>query len=77
MRCQQCLLLSVVQLQDKHYQKPHCCNGVVDTFRHTSAPTYRLSGYALSWEYSIHSSMHHGSKVDQVVLLFIVQTVYT
>ena len=30
--CQQCLLLSVVQLKDKHCRKPHCRNGVVGTF---------------------------------------------
>ena len=30
----QCLPLSVVQLKGKHCRKPHCCNGVVDTFRH-------------------------------------------
>ena len=27
-----CLPLSVAQLKGKHCQKPHCCNGVVDTF---------------------------------------------
>ena len=32
MGCQQYLPLSVVQLKDKHCQKSHCCNGVVDTF---------------------------------------------
>ena len=30
--CRQCLLLSVVQLKGKHCRKPHCPNGVVDTF---------------------------------------------
>ena len=34
MECRQCLPLSVVQLKDKHCQKPHCRNGVVDTFGH-------------------------------------------
>ena len=24
---------SVIQLKGKHCRKPHCCNGVVDTFR--------------------------------------------
>ena len=33
MGCRQCLPLSVVQLKGKHCPKPHCCNGVVDTFR--------------------------------------------
>ena len=28
----QCLPLSVVELKVKHCRKPHCCNGVVDTF---------------------------------------------
>ena len=28
----QCLLLSVVHLKGKHCRKPHCRNGVVDTF---------------------------------------------
>ena len=32
MGCQQCLLLSVVQLKGKHCRKPHCRNGVIDTF---------------------------------------------
>ena len=32
MVCWQCLPLSVVQLIDKHWQKTHCRNGVVDTF---------------------------------------------
>ena len=32
MGCEQCLPLSVVQLKGKHCRKPHCCNGVVDTF---------------------------------------------
>ena len=32
MGCRQCLPLSVVQLKGKHCRKPHCCNGVVDTF---------------------------------------------
>ena len=32
MGCQQCLPLSVVQLKGKHCRKPHCRNGVVDTF---------------------------------------------
>ena len=30
--CRQCLPLSVVELKGKHCRKPHCCNGVVDTF---------------------------------------------
>ena len=34
MGCQQCLPLSVVQLKGKHCRKPHCRNGVVDTFGH-------------------------------------------
>ena len=32
MGCWQCLPLSVVQLKGKHRRKPHCHNGVVDTF---------------------------------------------
>ena len=32
MGCRQCSSLSVVQLKGKHCQKPHCGNGVVDTF---------------------------------------------
>ena len=32
MGCRQCLHLSVVQLKGKHCRKPHCRNGVVDTF---------------------------------------------
>jgi hypothetical protein len=32
MGCWQCLYLSVVQLKGKHCRKPHCRNGVVDTF---------------------------------------------
>ena len=34
MGCRQCLPLSVFQLKGKHCRKPHCRNGVVDTFRH-------------------------------------------
>ena len=34
MGCRQCLALSVVQLKGKHCRKPHCHNGVVDTFEH-------------------------------------------
>ena len=34
MGCRQCLSLSVVQLKGKHCRKPHCRNGVVDTFGH-------------------------------------------
>ena len=33
MGCWQCLPLSVVQLKGKHCRKPHCFNGIVDTFR--------------------------------------------
>ena len=32
MGCRQCLPLSVVQLKGKHCRKPHCRNGVVDSF---------------------------------------------
>ena len=32
MGCRQCLPLSIVQLKGKHCRKPHCHNGVVDTF---------------------------------------------
>ena len=32
MGCQQCLPIGVVQLKGKHCWKPHCHNGVVDTF---------------------------------------------
>ena len=39
MGCRQCLSLSVVQLKGKHCRKPHCCNGVVDTFGHWSFDT--------------------------------------
>ena len=35
MGCWQCLPLIAVQLKGKHCQKPHCRNGVVDTFRQT------------------------------------------
>ena len=34
MRCRQCLPLSIVHLKGKHCRKPHCRNGVVDTFGH-------------------------------------------
>ena len=34
MGCQQCLPLSVVLLKGKHCRKPHCRNGVVDSFGH-------------------------------------------
>ena len=32
MGCRQCLPLSVVELKGKDCRKPHCRNGVVDTF---------------------------------------------
>jgi hypothetical protein len=38
MGCQQCLPLSVVQMKGKHCRKPHCRNGVVDTFRQELVP---------------------------------------
>ena len=31
--------LCVVQLKGKHCRKPHCCNGVVDTFKQKRLPT--------------------------------------
>ena len=34
MGCRQCLPLSVFKLKGKHCRKPHCRNGVVDTFGH-------------------------------------------
>ena len=34
MGCRQCLPLSAVHLKGKHCRKPHCRNGVVDTFGH-------------------------------------------
>jgi hypothetical protein len=37
----QCLPLSVVQLKGKHCRKPHCRNGVVDTFGHGHLTTYK------------------------------------
>ena len=40
----QWLPLSVVQLKGKHCRKPHCCNGVVDTFE-----PYRPMDFLLSW----------------------------
>ena len=41
----QCLPLSVVQLIGKHCQKPHCCNGVVDTFK----PCLFVFSYIFEW----------------------------
>ena len=37
MGCRQCLPLSVVQLKGKHCRRPHCRNGVVDTFGQKSS----------------------------------------
>ena len=37
MGCLKCLPLSVLQLKSKHCQKPHCRNGVVDTFEQSQA----------------------------------------
>ena len=42
MGCRQCLPLSVVQQKGKHCQKPHCHNGVVDTFGHQDAKRIQL-----------------------------------
>ena len=41
MGCQQCLPLSVVQLKGKHFRKPHCLNGVVDTLGQNSQSQHR------------------------------------
>ena len=41
MRCRQCLPLSVVPLKGKHCRKPHCRNGVVDTFGHCTAGCHK------------------------------------
>ena len=41
MGCRQCLPLSVVQLKGKHCQKPHCRNGVVDTFGHSGLHLFK------------------------------------
>ena len=41
MGCRQCLPLSVVQLKDKHCRKPHCRNGVLDTFG-PNYPNYKI-----------------------------------
>ena len=35
MACRQCLSLSAVQLKGIYCRKPHCHNGVLDTFGHT------------------------------------------
>ena len=43
MGCRQCLSLSVVQLKGKYWEKPHCGNRVVDTFRHGYIPACDLS----------------------------------
>ena len=42
MGCRQCLPLSVVQLKGKHYRKPHCRNGVVDTYGQSPFGSYDL-----------------------------------
>ena len=46
MGCRQCLPLSVVQLKGKHCRKPHCRNGVVDTFGHS---TFVCLGSSKNW----------------------------
>ena len=51
MGCRQCLPLSVVQLKGKHCRRPHCRNGVVDTFGH----------YICSY-CNAHFSHHHKQK---------------
>ena len=48
MGCRQCLSLSVVQLKGKHCRKPHCRNGVVDTFRQSPVPKMRFREYGLT-----------------------------
>ena len=42
MGCRQCLPLSAVQLKGKHFRKPHCLNGVVDTFKQYNLPETNL-----------------------------------
>ena len=41
----QCLPLIVIQLKGKHFRKPHCRNGVVDTF----GPNASLYGQFLKY----------------------------
>ena len=45
MGCQQCLPLSVVHLKGKHCRKPHCRNGVVDTFGHCGLHLFKPHCY--------------------------------
>ena len=53
MGCRQYLTLSVVQLKGKHCRKPHCRNGVVDTFGQYEASykaSFQLSKTAITEE---------------------------
>ena len=45
MGCRQCVLLSVVQLKGKHCRKPHCSNGVVDTFEPSVITFFPISKF--------------------------------
>ena len=57
MGCRQCLPLSVVQLKGKHCRKPHCRNGVVDTFEHSYLPSLSaLEGPIVRDLYRLHKS---------------------
>ena len=47
MGCQQCLLLSVVQLKGNHCPKPHCRNGMVGTFGQGLVVEYLINN---GWE---------------------------
>ena len=62
MGCRQCLSLSDVQLKGKHCRKPHCRNGVVDTFGHYQiirTRTMFFSEVALEGVFFCITTIHH------------------
>ena len=71
MGCRQCLPLSVVHKKSKHYQKPHCRNGVVDTFGPWQLCRNDLPQYSLRLvsDSSLHPPWFHTPMKTQVQLL--------
>ena len=79
--CWQCLPLSVVELKDKHCQKTHCRNGVVDTLEYRNINTNNciyiiLSKFypncpALNSEFSEQVLTHWPSDIPKLYSYFI------
>ena len=69
----QWLSLSVVQLKSKHCRKPHCCNGVVDTFRQDS---FRLGYLGYVYKYMPEECLLWLAKLFCFLKKFFLQKLY-